>query len=69
MELCRLDAIRGKFLPLVSACLDWRRENPLHLLHEKTLRAALQTNNFKAICSIHKDFFWSLLMVGMDPVS
>ncbi len=47
--------IGGKFLPLVSACLDWKRENSMHLLHTKTLQAALQTDDFKAICSIHKD--------------
>ncbi len=47
--------IGGKFLALVSACLDWRRKNSLHLLHKETLQAALQSDDFKAICSIHND--------------
>ncbi len=36
----------GKDLPLVNACFEWSRENPLHLLEENTLNEALQSNNF-----------------------
>ena len=47
--------IGEKYLPLVNACLEWRLENPLHLVRKATLKAALQSENFKAICSIHAD--------------
>ena len=47
--------IGEKYLPLVTACLNWRREKPPQLVEKKTLRAALETDSFIAICSIHTE--------------
>jgi hypothetical protein len=47
--------IGEKYLRLVTACLEWRREINIYLLSTETLHAALHTKNFLTICSIHAD--------------
>ena len=44
------------YLPLVTACFEWRTSQGIHLLNESTVKAALEHSSFKKILDIHEHF-------------
>jgi hypothetical protein len=44
----------SSYIPLVTACFEWRKVQGLHILNKSRVKAALEDENFQKICEIHE---------------
>ena len=51
----RLQAVFGSsYIPLVTACFEWKKTQGIHVLDESRVKAAIEDASFEKICKIHE---------------